>query len=41
MNKSKSYVLWMVAILTFQLSLAYSQSTSEFTISGPIAAEEP
>ena len=41
MNKSKSYVLWTVAILTFQLSLAYSQSTAEFTISGPIEADQP
>ena len=41
MNKSSRVFLWAVVTLSFLLTLAYSQSRSDFSINGPIAADEP
>lgn len=41
MNKTKRCLLGTITAFTLQLPLAYSQSSFEFTIHGPIAADEP
>ena len=41
MNKSSRVFLWAVVALSLLLTSAYSQSRSDFSIDGPIAAEEP
>ena len=41
MNKSSRFFLWPVVTLSLLLTSAYSQSRSDFSIDGPISADEP
>lgn len=41
MNKSINYILWVVVILTIQVSIVYSQPTLDVAIFGPITADAP